>query len=102
MFTACEKSIDHALPATWVLSTKNETRVMVSNTTDEYKTILTNFHASMEGNDKKIIKIERIQNQRWYKQYSAHSEDFRTRLQQDTEKRLYHGCDEEAAKSIVR
>jgi len=74
---------------------------MVSNTTPEYKTTVANFHAVMQGNDKQIIKVERIQNQRWYKQYLVHSEDFRTRLGKDTEKRLYHGCDETAAKSIA-
>jgi hypothetical protein len=34
-------------------------------------------------------------------QYLAHHEDFKKRLSTDTEKRLYHGCPEQAANSII-
>ncbi|CAF3433813.1 unnamed protein product [Rotaria sp. Silwood2] len=34
-------------------------------------------------------------------QYLAHKEDFEKRLCEDTEKRLYHGCPEQAANSII-
>ena len=38
-----------------------------------------------------IIQIERIQNQRWYKQYSAHECEFRQKLGKQTEQWLFHG-----------
>jgi hypothetical protein len=55
----------------------------------------------MKGKYKEIIRIERIQNERWYMQYLAHSRDFKQRLSEDTEKRLYHGCPDVAANSII-
>ncbi len=39
----------------------------------------------------RIIQIERIQNQRWYKQYSAHECEFRQKLGKQTEQWLFHG-----------
>ncbi|UJR30282.1 hypothetical protein I4U23_017820 [Adineta vaga] len=50
----------------------------------------------------KIVRIERIQNEQWYLQYFAHSEGFKKRLHQNTEKILYHGCPEIAANSIIK
>lgn len=38
-----------------------------------------------------VIQIERIQNQRWYKQYSAHECEFRQKLGKQTEQWLFHG-----------
>jgi hypothetical protein len=55
----------------------------------------------MKGKYTQIIQIERIQNERWHTQYSAHSRDFKKRLNTNTEKRLYHGCPEDAANSIM-
>jgi hypothetical protein len=63
----------------------------------------------------KIIQIERIQNQRWYKQYSAHECEFRQKLGKQAEQWLFHGkeilnklililifigCDERSSKNI--
>ncbi|CAF0739027.1 unnamed protein product [Adineta steineri] len=47
-----------------------------------------------------IIQIERIQNQRWFKQYSAHDCEFRQKLGKQTEQWLFHGCDERSSKNI--
>ncbi|CAF0761828.1 unnamed protein product [Didymodactylos carnosus] len=47
-----------------------------------------------------ILQIERIQNQRWFKQYSAHQEEFLQRLGATTETWLFHGCSDQAAKNI--
>ena len=55
----------------------------------------------MRGSYNQIIRIERIQNERWYMQYLAHRQDFLTRLKMDTEQRLFHGCPEQAASSII-
>lgn len=43
------------------------------------------------GTMPQIIQIERVQNQRWYKQYSAHECEFRQKLGKQTEQWLFHG-----------
>ena len=55
----------------------------------------------MAGQRTQIIQIDRIQNERWYSQYLAHSRDFHKRHNADSEKRLYHGCPETAANLII-
>jgi hypothetical protein len=76
-------------------------RFVISTQTDEYKSIVTNFDQAMNGKYSTIIQIERIQNERWYMQYLAHVRDFKKRLSIDTEKRLYHGCPQQAANLII-
>ncbi|CAF4014160.1 unnamed protein product [Rotaria magnacalcarata] len=95
------KPVEHKLPTTWVQSTDNRVRFVVSNNTDEYHSVVTNFDKTMKGKYTQIIQIERIQNERWFMQYLAHSEDFKKRLNSDTEKRLYHGCPQDAANLII-
>ncbi|CAF0950887.1 unnamed protein product [Rotaria sp. Silwood1] len=89
------------LPPTWEKSTEHKIRFIVPATTDEYQSIVSNFDQTMKGKYTEIIHIERIQNERWYKQYIAHREDFIRRLNENTEKRLYHGCPEQAASLIM-
>ncbi|CAF3757348.1 unnamed protein product [Rotaria magnacalcarata] len=89
------------LPPTWEKSTEQRTLFVLPTKTDEYNSIATNFNNVMTGKYTDIIKIERIQNERWYMQYLAHSKDFLKRLNTDTEKRLYHGCSQQAANSII-
>ena len=55
----------------------------------------------MKGKYTQIVRIERIQNERWYIQYLAHRHQFYTRLNEDTERRLYHGCPESAVNPIL-
>lgn len=55
----------------------------------------------MKGKYVQIVRIERIQNERCYMQYLAHLVDFNKRLNMDTERRLYHGCPQDAANSII-
>lgn len=50
---------------------------------------------------KEIIKIERIQNETWYIQYSALRQEFTARLKEINEKHLYHGCPQESASKII-
>ena len=95
-------SIHYEVPSTWQHSNDDQLRFIVPKDTDEYKSISNNFHTAMKGQYKEIIKLERIQNERWYMQYMAHSKDFKKRLNEDTEKRLYHGCPEQAADSIIK
>ena len=97
-----KKPVDYHLPLTWQLSKEDKLQTVVPEGTEEYKTIHTNFHQAIAGDCKKVIKIERIQNERWYMQYLAHSNEFQKRLNKNTEKILYHGCPEAAADSIIR
>ncbi|CAF4695757.1 unnamed protein product [Rotaria sp. Silwood1] len=97
-----EKSVEDQLPTTWEKSTGNQLRFVVSTNSDEYKSVFKDFNKAMKGKYTEIIKIERIQNERWLLQYLAHSRDFKKRLRIDTEKRLYHGCPEKAANSIIQ
>ncbi|CAF1164211.1 unnamed protein product [Rotaria sordida] len=86
-----KKSVHYQLPTTWEKPTENEMRLELSNTVDEYKSIVTNFNQSIKGKYTKIIRIERIQNERWYIQYLAHSRSFKRTLDKDTEKRTVYG-----------
>ncbi|CAF3706936.1 unnamed protein product [Rotaria sordida] len=92
----------YQVPKTWEKSRKNKICFELSNTADEYKSIVTNFNLPMKGKYTQIIRIERIQNERWYIQYLAHSRNFKKYLDKDTEKCLYHGCSEEAANAIMK
>ncbi|CAF5140656.1 unnamed protein product, partial [Rotaria sp. Silwood1] len=69
-------SMEFQLPATWQISKGNKIRLIVSKDTDEYKSIFKRFDEAMKREYKKIIKIERIQNARWFMQYMAHWTDF--------------------------
>ncbi|CAF3464752.1 unnamed protein product [Rotaria sp. Silwood2] len=101
----CEQDIeqtnDDKVPSTWELAAGNSFRFIISYKLDEYKTIADEFYRAMKGKIKKILQIERIQNERWYFQYLAHKKDFFKRLNKDTEKRLYHGCPNNAVDSII-
>lgn len=89
-------------PATWEKSQNNKIRFPLSKTSYEYKLIATNFEQSMKGRYSEIVQIERIQNERWYVQYIAHSHSFQARLHKNTERSLYHGCPESAADLILK
>ena len=56
----------------------------------------------MKGKFSTITRLERVQNQHWFLQYLIHQESFAKRLHCDTERRLYHGCPEQAADSIIK
>jgi len=90
----------YELPSTWEKANENKIFFQLSNTSEEYKTIAVRFNQAMTGKYTSIIQIERIQNERWYIQYLAHSHNFKERLNEDTEKSLFHGCPEQAARLI--
>ncbi|CAF3698920.1 unnamed protein product [Rotaria sp. Silwood1] len=94
-------SIDYQLPSTWQKTNENKLKFILSKNTNEYNSISAKFEAAMKGHYKRLIKIERIQNERWFMQYLAHRADFIKRLNKDTEKSLYHGCCEQAANLII-
>ena len=84
---------DYQLPANWEQSSdEDQKRFLVPKDSDEYKSIIDPFDQAMQGNYTEIVRLERIQSERWYMQYVAHRKEFKRRLGIDTEKRLYHGC----------
>ena len=92
----------HLSPSQWTMSAgEHQRRVKVESKGEEYRKIVEQFNESMKGKYKEIIEIERIQNERWFAQYLAHAKDFEKRLQKNTEKRLFHGCPEQAAIAII-
>lgn len=95
------RSMNYELPATWEKSQDNKIRFTLSNTSYEYKLIATNFDQGMKAKYSQIVRIERIQNERWYVQYMAHSHSFEARLNKNTERSLYHGCPESAVNRIL-
>ncbi|UJR15414.1 hypothetical protein I4U23_002361 [Adineta vaga] len=89
------------LPNHWQCQSGNFCRFLLNEDTDEYKNVKQLFDQTMANLYVSIKSIERIQNQRWYKQYTAHHEAMSERLKENIEKRLFHGCTETAANSIV-
>lgn len=90
-----------SLPSHWQSQSENCSRFALSELSEEYKTIKERFHQTMNTPYKEIVSIERIQNQRWYKQYDAHRVAMHERLKENTEKQLFHGCSGAAAESII-
>jgi hypothetical protein len=90
------------LPDTLICTDNNDNlRLPIRPNTAEYNIIVEEFNKTMFGHYNKINRIERIQNERWYKQYLVHQDDFKKRLKMNTEKFLYHGCSDMAADSII-
>ena len=95
-------STDFQIPSTWTTLKTNQIKYIIPSHTDEYKSIISEFDKTMKRIYKDIVRLERIQNERWYMQYMAHWKDFKQRLNKDTEKLLYHGCSELSANLIVK
>ncbi|CAF0849661.1 unnamed protein product [Rotaria sordida] len=96
-----ESPINYQLPSTWIRSTENKLRFLVPYNSDEYTSMVNCFDQTMKGIYTSIIRIERIQNQRWFLQYQVHRQEFNKRLAIDTERLLYHGCSQSAANLII-
>ncbi|CAF0740012.1 unnamed protein product [Adineta steineri] len=80
--------------------TKNLTRYSLNIDTEEYRFVADNFYKTLSSYQ--IIKIERIQNRRWYRQYEAHKDDFIERYGNSTEQWLLHGCRQsDSAEAII-
>ncbi|CAF3368741.1 unnamed protein product [Rotaria socialis] len=97
-----EAAVVYRLPTTWVRSSENKIQFLVQKTTEEYQSISANFQSPIKSNGKKLIRIDRVQNERWCMQHRAHFQDFTTRLKQTTKRRLYHGCGQKAADAIIK
>jgi hypothetical protein len=79
----------------------NSLRFLIKKNTVAYNSIVEEFDKTMFDHYKRINRIERIQNERWHKQYLVHRDDFKKRLEMNTEKFLYHGCSDMAADRII-
>ncbi|CAF1031890.1 unnamed protein product [Adineta ricciae] len=96
-----QQLVSISLPVNWQCQSNNCSRFVLNEDTEEYKSIKQSFDQTMLNLYKSIKSIERIQNQRWYKQYAAHRDAMNERLKENTERRLFHGCNETAANSII-
>lgn len=56
---------------------QNWKRVQLQSSSPEYQNVLAQFHVTMLGKYSSIIKIERIQNERWHKQVKNISNKYR-------------------------
>ncbi|CAF3089011.1 unnamed protein product [Rotaria sp. Silwood2] len=96
------KVVDSLLPDTWEPSNQNCKRVLLQSSSKEYQDVLQKFNTTMNNQYTRIIKIERIQNERWFKQYAAHRDEYKQRYGQLDERLLFHGCLETSANQIVQ
>ncbi|CAF4714682.1 unnamed protein product, partial [Rotaria sp. Silwood1] len=96
------KVVDSLLPDTWESSDQNCKRVSLQQSSKEYQDVLQKFNITMNNQYTQIIKIERIQNERWYKQYAAHRDEYKQRYRQLDERLLFHGCLGTSANQIVQ
>ncbi|CAF2096740.1 unnamed protein product [Rotaria magnacalcarata] len=100
-FVAMQILGNDQLPATLKRSVKDQKRFLLLENTDEYQSVLTYFNQTINGKCNQLIKIERIQNETCFGQYLVQCQEFEKRLKKHTEKRLYHGCPEQAVNSII-
>ena len=91
-----------SLPSTWECGRDGQNSFILDVSSDEYKEVLGKFQPTMMGSYSKIIRIERIQNERCYLQFKIHRQGLREELKNDTEKVLFHGCPEQACRLIIK
>jgi hypothetical protein len=74
----------------------------LDESSNQYTKVINEFWSTMKPKYcSEILRIELVWNERWYKQYLIHKDEFSQRLQSDTERYLFHGCSESAANSII-
>ncbi|CAF0879399.1 unnamed protein product [Adineta ricciae] len=100
--TIRRKVVDSLLPDTWESSDQNCKRVTLQSSSKEYQDVLRQFNTTMNGHYREILRIERIQNERWYKQYAAHRDEYKRRYGNLDERLLFHGCIGTSANQIVQ
>lgn len=89
-------------PTTWDLrSNSQQILVTVPINSTEYNKVTCRFIERISHKCTQVVKLERVQNRRWYKQYRAHAEDFQRRLKENTERILYHGCSGDLTQKIA-
>ncbi|CAF3712657.1 unnamed protein product, partial [Adineta steineri] len=85
---------------------KNEFTIekrLLDYSSNEYAMVVQSFCTTMtEGLCKEMLRIELVWNNRWYKQYEIHRDEFNQRLKINTEQYLFHGCSQFAANNIIK
>jgi hypothetical protein len=88
---------DVKLPTSWIHQSENVKRCPLDVKDSDYNEALTHFDRTM-SRKYSDIKIERIQNQRWFTAYRAHRKFSK---QKDSEQLLFHGCTSTSADMII-
>lgn len=89
------------VPNNWSSVHNDQMRIKVDPMSQEYQSAIQLFNKTINGQCKQILKLERIQNQRWYFQYHIDREFLRKRLGKNTEEYLFHGCSEKSIDGII-
>ncbi|CAF1348186.1 unnamed protein product, partial [Didymodactylos carnosus] len=96
------KEVNQILPDHWSPKHADTKCIPLPNTSNEYKDVVDKFNATMTGQYGKIIKIERIENERWYIQYAAHRDESKRKYKNaDCEKTLFHGLPDDKTTFII-
>lgn len=75
---------------------------VLDKTTEQAAKVIQHFWRTMQKDlCTEVVKLELIWNERWYKQYHIHAQDFYQRLGKRTERQLFHGCPQHAADKII-
>lgn len=103
-FSEIQLRID-GLPLHWgIVNNTSAKRVDVHASSEEYQTISNDFISSISTSTAvNVVRIQRIQNERLYRQHLIEKKYFDGILKQDTQRILYHGCanDNNILNSIV-
>ena len=94
--------VSSRLPSTWVTNRVKHQIFLLDSSSTEYNDVVAFFLPTIAAKLTKIIKIERIQRKTWYLQYQIMKKEYRERLGDENEKRLFHGCSEESVNSIIK
>lgn len=87
------RRMDEQIPDDWItIDNDFPLHVPLSESSEEYRSILEDFHELKTKHLIQKVRIERIQNRRLFRQYQVEKEYMIHQLKQDTECRLFHGC----------
>lgn len=98
--TAGERDVmreDFRPPDHWTPQEDDITRIRLREEDADYINMLNRFNQTMLGKYS-CIRIERIQNKRWYTAYASFRRYFK---KTKTEEFLFHGCPETSAETII-
>jgi hypothetical protein len=86
-------SRNDGLPHEWeATNNKYPLQINLSSSPEEYHKTIRDFYQMISGSQIKSIRIEKIQNERLYRQYQIEKEHLNNVLDRDTERILFHGC----------
>ncbi|CAF1007757.1 unnamed protein product [Didymodactylos carnosus] len=96
------KEINQKWPDHWSPKHEDTKCIPLNNTSKEYKDVVDKFNSTMTGRYSQIIKIERVENERWYIQYAAHRDESKRKYKNDDcEKTLFHGLPSDKTAFII-